>query len=97
MKTTLVENHWAGPVSGPIFQCPPYQNVMGLIRKTSSAVWSCSHRVSTLMRTIWSCPDIQSVETQCLFLFFFPLLLSFCHFPAPLSLTLTSTFEFIDE
>lgn len=53
---------------------PPYRSVMALITKTSHTVWICTRRVSAIMRTICSCPDIQSEETQYSFLW-----LSFFH------------------
>lgn len=43
--------------------------MMVLITKTSRPVWICSRRVSAIMRTRCSCPDIQSVETWHLFHF----------------------------
>lgn len=46
-----------------------YRSMMVLITKTSRPVWICSRRVSAIMRTRWSCPDIQSVETWHLFHF----------------------------
>lgn len=40
-----------------------YRSMTVLITKTRRLVWICSRRVSAIMRTRCSCPDIQSEET----------------------------------